>query len=40
MPEAGHTAKKGGALAAIILHAWPVTLVLSCAASRRLRFKD
>jgi hypothetical protein len=24
----------------IVLHAYPVTLVLSCAASRCLRFKD
>jgi hypothetical protein len=29
-----------GPLTLIMLHACPVTLVLSCAASRRLRFKD
>ena len=38
--RAGEAAKTGTAVSVIVLHAYPVTLVLSCAASRRLRFED
>ena len=44
MSDPGKRQKQGVALRCaalvIVLHAYPVTLVLSCAASRCLRFKD